>query len=1165
MKACEEAFDRLIPIVEAIATMVYEVDATHNATVRLHHIYDTELYSDVSIFVVLSLYTLWEYFPEEIEAFFLPYVQDTAPCCNKKNTASGAPSVGTYQSSAKSGDAKQLIPYRESLRHITHEDSINISEMHGLRQLVSFIVRFSALVQDTAKIPTLDFHFFSEPTVALLRKLRDSSTVALNSVQGNSIVVDIYTFYTTVQCTLEALYTFLRNLLFICTEDGIVCKKNTFVRKYTGRYYTPKELAHTMSTHAVERLLRTENIDTIHIIDNACGVGNFLNATLDALVSLCDMESVQCTQLEEGIPKQKALERYFFQHSIYGVDIDAIAVMITYYTLQKRTHVIGMPLVRCKAHFRVGNALLSLQSATVAKNIVAFCNTQHINIEELLHLFSMPVTYVAGTTEDTLVVYLQMCLSRIVTNKGEVEDKLKSSLMALYTFAVLLQIYTSNTTSRTTRTMLERYIRHILLFEHKNEEGFIAYFFSLLQATDEVSLLTQCMHYEVYFPEIFVLYGGFSLIVGNPPWDKVRFEETLFLEQFYTRYGSKLEHDKALLRKKMTPDMQRYKAGWQRSILFLSTCYKSLYPYSRGYGDDNMYRFFLELSQPYRYNGIVHNRGIASFVIPWGFFVEEGSTALRNIFFARYTPLYCIGFENRGRIFPAVDTRYKWAIFAVSFTSDQPILFHVKQSRKKSLHPHVMLEQKYGHNVSKYSRLLLYYIYYINCYIKKIYMQSIQVYKYDKKITERSKKIVSVEKKVQKWVKDALCVYACETCLQRKKLLIAFKKNIKKFFFATMQSTIQPIAQYPLFPTRVKDVVGISQSFFALPEVRKREDLVILRHIYHSFEPLQPSYCTFRRELEYAIHRDFFRITRDTEGDIPVFQGAMIWHYNCVYKEPTYYIASNIVDALQHSREVAYCIRSLYAHIPPTVQERYKNMQKKDLVHTYFGITEEAYAHCIYPERLSWRCALRCIARNTDERSVIGAFLPYGVTYQNSLCATVEKFYTYENNAVVVHPIPLERKLYVLGVFNSLVYDWMMRFSSSVNISKAALHRIPFPHVNNACFIEGSYRKLIENTLLLHCFYAPMQFDALITILEENLLKNVSSTKSTQCMDSNLKERIPQSIEEAAMVSCENDIIVANLYGLEKNDLKYILREDYFAVLYKKKRQYIDMLFSMYQ
>ena len=1173
MKSYEGTFDNLIPIVEAIATIVYRVDSTHNATVQLNHIYDTELYADVSIFIVLSLYTLWEYMPEEVESFFLPFLQDTTAQYIQKDDMDTASCRGISSvwiphvlSVTTDGIKNQSALCKEGAYHTKDEDNLATSKICDLHYLVSFIVKLSESVQDAAKIPTLDFHFFSEPTITLLRKVRDSSDVPLNSTYKNgTIVMDIYMFYTTVQCTLEALYTFLRNLLFICTEDGIVCRKNTFLRKYTGRYYTPRALADTVSMHAIESILTIEDISTAHIIDNACGVGNFLNAALDSLLSLCETDSIQCNLLEEGISKQKALERYLFQHSIYGVDIDAIAIMITYYTLQKRTYVIGMPLITCKTHFCVGNALLSLQYSTVAKNIAIFCNEKNIDIKALLQLFSMPVIHIVDSSEDTLAMYLQMCLAHIVHNSSEVKDTLKTSLIALYTFAMILQIYRANTTPKAVRTTIEHSIQRILLFEYEKGEAFVEYFFSLLRATDELSVLTQCIHYEIKFAEVFTIYGGFSLVLGNPPWDKVRFEETLFLEQFHTHYGSKLEHDKALLRKKITPDMQRYEEAWRRTILFLNICYKALYPLSRGYGDDNIYRFFLELSQPYRRNGIAHNRGIVSCIIPWGFFVEEGSTTLRNIFFTRYTPLYCIGFENREHIFTAVDTRYKWAIFSVSLTSKRSILFHVKQMQKKTLHNCAILQQKYKYNSPKHSVFLIYYIYYIKCYIKKNIYMHVQAYKYCKKGMCSSKTISLVRKKLKEWLRNTLCAYGVEESRQREKRLSLLKKNTKKFFFATMQSTIQPIEQYPIFPICVKDIVGISQSFFSLPEVRKREDLGILRHIYNNFEPLHPSYCTFRRELEYAIHRDFFHLTCDREGDIPVFQGAMIRHYNCAYKEPTYYIASNIVDTLQRSREVTYCIRSLYTNIPSTIQERYKNMQKKDLVHTYFGITEEEYIHCIRPERLFWRFALRCIARNTDERSVIGTFLPYGVTFQNSLCATVEKFYAYENNAVVVHTIPLERKLYVLGVLNSLVYDWMMRFSSSINISKAALHRIPFPHVDDMLLNKGDYRKLIENTLLLHCFYAPMHFIPLITMLEENTLRNASySDGDTQHEYSNLKERIPQSIEEAEQVSCENEAIVARLYRLEKKDLKSIVREEYFAVLYKKKKQYVDMLFAMY-
>ncbi len=58
---------------------------------------------------------------------------------------------------------------------------------------------------------------------------------------------------------------------------------------------------------------------------------------------------------------------------------------------------------------------------------------------------------------------------------------------------------------------------------------------TLWSAAEEASARLRPMHWELAFPEVFVGRGGFDLVVGNPPWIKLDWNESGILSDFDTR------------------------------------------------------------------------------------------------------------------------------------------------------------------------------------------------------------------------------------------------------------------------------------------------------------------------------------------------------------------------------------------------------------------------------------------------------------------------------------------------------------------------------------------------------------------------------------------------------------------------------------------------------
>lgn len=88
--------------------------------------------------------------------------------------------------------------------------------------------------------------------------------------------------------------------------------------------------------------------------------------------------------------------------------------------------------------------------------------------------------------------------------------------------------------------------------------------------------------------------------------------------------------------------------------------YKLFYPLNKGAGDGNLFRFFVE-----RNLRLLTLHGTLNYVLPTALLTEDGSATLRKAIFEDYSIVAFDGFENRQKIFPDVDIRYKFGLLQI--------------------------------------------------------------------------------------------------------------------------------------------------------------------------------------------------------------------------------------------------------------------------------------------------------------------------------------------------------------------------------------------------------------------------------------------------------------------------------------------------------------------
>jgi hypothetical protein len=341
------------------------------------------------------------------------------------------------------------------------------------------------------------------------------------------------------------------------------------------------------------------------------------------------------------------------------------------------------------------------------------------------------------------------------------------------------------------------------------------------------------------------------------------------------------------------------------------------------------------------------------------------------------------------------------------------------------------------------------------------------------------------------------------------------------------------ILQYPY-----EDIYKLSPQHQALFEIKDQQDLEILRNAYQRFEVINPNFIDFRNELHMTADRDLFQEQPD---DMILYEGKMIHQYRNNLAQPQYWIKNVEFETQLIKTETNRLISDLYECIPTEQQEA----TKKSSVLNFLGLQEEQeLEQFVVFDKDFPRLVFRGIARNTDNRTLIAALIPSQHTFGNSMMAHIPKKYVFENGKVGVQEVPLERVLFVQALFNSLVLDFIIRFLVDINLNKTYLMRLPIPQPSDEELQQNVvYQQLIKNALLLNWANNPNL---------DGLPKKVAFQVK--------KADIPTTQKQKDKLQAQNDLLIADLYGISKQQLAHLSSEAYFKILNEKNKPYLTLL-----
>ncbi|MFT4095755.1 MAG: hypothetical protein QM651_01440 [Rhodoblastus sp.] len=180
------------------------------------------------------------------------------------------------------------------------------------------------------------------------------------------------------------------------------------------------------------------------------------------------------------------------------------------------------------------------------------------------------------------------------------------------------------------------------------------------------------LHWEVAFPGVWADWesaepkGGFDAVIGNPPWDRMKFQE---VEWFAERRPEIASATRAADRKRMVaallqtadPIVADYEAALARaegSALVAREC--GSYPLLSG-GDVNLYSLFVE-----RALALVKPMGVVGLLTPSGIASDKGASAFFKSVATTGRLGVLIDFENKGIFFEDVHNSFKFCVLVLA-------------------------------------------------------------------------------------------------------------------------------------------------------------------------------------------------------------------------------------------------------------------------------------------------------------------------------------------------------------------------------------------------------------------------------------------------------------------------------------------------------------------
>lgn len=466
-------------------------------------------------------------------------------------------------------------------------------------------------------------------------------------------------------------------------------------RKTSGSYYTPTSLIDCLLNTALEPVLdevarkpdSAAAILRLKVVDPACGSGHFLIAAAHRIAKRL---AGARTGDEEPSPEavRKAL-RDVIGHCIYGVDVNPMAVELCKVNLWLEALDPGKPLSFLDHRIQSGNSLLGATPALLDQGIpdAAFnpiegdlkevcAKWRKVNKSERASWakkqgwlgFDAPLGWLMNyaTGLAALDSVSDDAMSGVREKERRYAEVVRSSdyLDGKFLADSWCAAFVWKKASLTEFPISEQVYREI-------EKNPTAFYHSKPTMSNEVRRLARqygFFHWHLAFPDVFRPVenleeaenrlarwdGGFDVVLGNPPWERIKLQEK---EWFASRRPDIVSAGNASVRRRMIQDLRDAAPGlfaaFQEAVRRSEAESHLIRNGGRfplcGKGDVNTYAVFTENSRL-----LIRGCGRVGYIVPSGIATDESTSEFFADLVEQRQLASLFDFENRENLFPGV-------------------------------------------------------------------------------------------------------------------------------------------------------------------------------------------------------------------------------------------------------------------------------------------------------------------------------------------------------------------------------------------------------------------------------------------------------------------------------------------------------------------------------
>ncbi|MBL8695600.1 MAG: N-6 DNA methylase [Planctomycetes bacterium] len=477
-------------------------------------------------------------------------------------------------------------------------------------------------------------------------------------------------------------------------------------RKTTGSYYTPTSLIECLLDSALEPVLERAArerdaqaaILRLRVIDPACGSGHFLLAAAHRIARR--LAAVRTGDEEPAPQATRAALREVIAHCIYGVDLNPWAVELCKVSLWLESIEPGKPFAFLEHRIVCGNSLLGAVPALLAKGIPdeAFAPLEGDDKAICRELGKRNRAERGGQTTmfadaDVEAPAALGTLRRAHVDLERLDDRTFEQLQQKErAWKALQQLPEARYAKLAADAWCAAFVQRrdkkapaaitegVLRALARDPKRFLGSASGVAVSTevDRLAATYRFLHPHLAFPEVFTIpdqgaesappsgwTGGFDVVLGNPPWERIKLQEK---EWFAVREPSIAQAPSAAARRKKIealesedPELLRAFRDAQRSAEAESHFVRQSgrYPLC-GRGDVNTYTIFAETMR-----NLLGSQGRVGVIVPSGIATDDTTKHFFQSLVETRSLASLFDFENRKGIFPAVDSRVKFALLTL--------------------------------------------------------------------------------------------------------------------------------------------------------------------------------------------------------------------------------------------------------------------------------------------------------------------------------------------------------------------------------------------------------------------------------------------------------------------------------------------------------------------